>query len=126
MIVLLSVVSVALRTLTRSSFQRVRLHTSNITGKSRLTAFCARFCHSHLDGPALPADLIIAPHIEPRLPTALLKELDGDLSTAVTIVRRRAGMGMWLAALCLELAYESGDTLLDQGVDLILGDIGEL
>ena len=33
---------------------------------------------------------------------------------------------MWLVALCLELAHEGGDTLIDQSIDLGLGDVSEL
>ena len=44
------------------------------------TAFCARIGDGDLDGPALPADLVVAAHGVPCLAAALLEELDRDLA----------------------------------------------
>ncbi len=109
------------------------------------TAFCARIGDGDLDGPALPADLVVAAHGVPCLAAALLEELDRDLAAtaaAARVGRCSTGTGVaeaetvsqaaavrgWvvgLVALGFELAHEGGDALVDEGLDLGLGDVGE-
>lgn len=82
----------------------------------RLTTLSPGLSHRDLDGPALPADLLLAPHGEPGLAALLLEELDRDLAPA-----RGASAAV---GLLVELAGESGDALVDHGLELDVVDQG--
>lgn len=105
------------------------------------TAFCARVGDGDFDGPALPADLVVAAHGVPGLAPALFEKLDGDLAAATAAAAGVVGRGrgaqaeaaaavgdgvVRLVALRFELAHQGGDALVDEGLDLGFGDVGEL
>jgi hypothetical protein len=92
-----------------SSGKRVRKRTTLSFG----------FGDGDLEGPALPADLVVAPG-EPGLAAALLEELDGELAPAAA-ARAHAGRG----SLGVELALQGGGALVDHGLELVVVDVGE-
>ena len=116
--------------------------------KKKRTALRPRISHGDFHRPALPANLIVPAHGVPRLAPALLQKLDRNLATspagtgggrgrhspataaaakgkAEGALRGRRGVS-GRVALGLELAHEGGDALVDEGLDLGVGDVGEL
>jgi hypothetical protein len=92
--------------------------------RARRTALGARLGDGDLDGPTLPANLVVAAG-EPGLAAALLEELDGELTPAAASVGGSGSGGRRGALLGVELAFEGGGTLVDHGLELIIIDVGQ-
>lgn len=82
------------------------------------TTLCPWLGDSDPNGPALPADLLVAGRKE-GLPPLLLEELDHDLPTAPAVA------GAARAALVVQLADEGVGALLDHGLELDILDVGK-
>lgn len=91
----------------------------------RLTRFGPRLRHRHLERPHLPAHLVLAAHGVPVLLAALLlEELHRHLAAAAAAAR--PGVLVRPVALRLELTGERVGALVDERLDLRLGNVGEL
>lgn len=91
------------------------------------TAFSPGLCHCHLDGPALPTDLLITTG-QPGLAATLLKELNDELAATTAggaAVAGGVGITAGGGALGVELALEGGSALLNHDLELVIVDVGE-
>lgn len=98
--------------------------------KGRHTAIRLGLCDRHLDGPALPAHLLVAAAVGrahvPRLAALLLEELDLDVAAAAAgHAAARQRVVLRVRALGVELARQLRRPLLDHGVQLHVVDEGE-